>query len=66
MKCPHCGQDLKNKVDPTIKKEAINLYLAGWSLRDISKKLNGKISPSTISRLVREKLKEVLGHTVVN
>jgi transposase-like protein len=53
MICPHCGKPLEKKIDDKIKKQAIALYKQGYSMRDIERKLEFRISFSSVSRLVK-------------
>lgn len=54
--CPHCGAVLA--IEPHLKLKALQMYANGLSMREISRQLEGKISYATVSRIVRNAIKE--------
>jgi len=60
MRCPHCGNNLKNialVIPDDIKAEAIRLREEGKTLREVKALLHGKISIPTIYRITSKKYK---------
>ncbi len=60
MICPHCGIPIQaRRVTPEIKREILEGYRLGWSLRDIERIVG--VSFSTASRVIRDAKKELVG-----
>lgn len=57
MICPHCKKPVSRTISEADKAKAKQLLQAGYSMRDISVLLEGRISFSSVSRLMQKQNK---------
>jgi transposase len=51
MLCEHCGHPIRKTIPDDLKKKVVELFMQGFSCRDIGTQLN--IGASSASRIVR-------------
>lgn len=56
MKCVHCGREMT--ITPETRKDVVMLFATGLTMRKIVEQLKGKVSLSSVSRIIQEYVKE--------
>lgn len=58
MICPHCNKPIIRNVDAIVRASIVDLMDKGYSTRDVSQLLGGKVSFSTVSRIWKAEKKK--------